>query len=301
MPLRFGLVDSGGNKLSVRTANPIPGGVFALSHAGDTKSFDCDGYGGAAVTYSGGFGTSPNIVFDRLGGDSTWSQLYGVPTDASGTQQGPSARGVNGSTMIVSLLGAARFRVRLFNEPSAPVIVSVSMIPGIVMPYITAAVIGGAPHDAVIFGNPVRIGARAVSASYTTVASGDAADLITTLDGRLITLNGAIPENTWSYAGISGGITNTSAATIKAAAAAGYRNYCANGDVTNPSAVASEFLLRDGAGGTILHRGYVEATAKRTPLVFTPPLRGTAATLMEVVMLTTGTQTYFNFQGWIAP
>jgi len=113
------------------------------------------------------------------------------------------------------------------------------------------------------------------------------------------------PVNFWSYAAASGGITNTTAVTIKASAGSGggsgvgysRRIYCASGDVTNISAVPSEFMIRDGAGGTVLYRGYIPANSFK-PLLFTTPLKGSPATLMEVVMVTTATQTYFNFQGW---
>ena len=55
-------------------------------------------------------------------------------------------------------------------------------------------------HDSAIAGNPVRLGARALTAAYTAVATGDTADLISTLTGALITRPWSIPELAWSYA-----------------------------------------------------------------------------------------------------
>lgn len=54
--------------------------------------------------------------------------------------------------------------------------------------------VGPAAHDAAVSGNPLRIAGRALTANYTTVATGDTADLITTLQGALITKPNQIPE-----------------------------------------------------------------------------------------------------------
>ena len=162
-------------------------------------------------------------------------------------------------------------------------------------------------HDSAIAGNPVRLGARALTAAYTAVATGDTADLISTLTGALITRPWSIPELAWSYAPPSGGIVNsTVAATIKAAAAAGLKNYLVSltVKVTGTVGAASEVAVRDGAAGTVLWRDKLAVTSEVLNVRFDPPLAGTAATLMEVVTLSAmgaSSAVFFNCQGFVAP
>lgn len=166
---------------------------------------------------------------------------------------------------------------------------------------VNATVTGPAAHDAAISGNPVRLAGRALTADYTAVAAGDTADLITTLLGKLVTIPYANPANTWSYAAASGGIVNTTGVTAKAAGAAGVRNYVTHVDVVNGHAtIDTDVQIRDGAAGTVLWRGFAKAAGGGVSASFDPPLRGTAATLVEVACGTTGTATYFNLQGFSA-
>ncbi len=90
----------------------------------------------------------------------------------------------------------------------------------------TSGVAGAAAHDASISGNPVRIGARALTANYAAVSSGDTTDLITTLVGALIQKPYAIPELDFTFSAPKSGIAATATAlTIKDSAGAGLRNY----------------------------------------------------------------------------
>ena len=178
----------------------------------------------------------------------------------------------------------------------------------VTMPNVTLAagtntneVVGDAAHDAAIAGNPVRIGGRALTADYTAVAAGDVADFITTLLGKQVIYPYANPNQQWTYAAASGGITNTTGVTAKAAAGAGVRNYITRAQIINGHAtVSTDVQIRDGASGTVLWRGFAQAAGGGITAVFDPPLRGTANTLVEVACGTTGTATYFNLQGFTA-
>jgi len=81
---------------------------------------------------------------------------------------------------------------------------------------------GQAAHDAVVSGNPVRVGARAVTANYAAVASGDVADNISTLVGAQIAKPYSIPEA--DFHAIDQ-ITNSATAQQAKAATAGLKNY----------------------------------------------------------------------------
>lgn len=165
---------------------------------------------------------------------------------------------------------------------------------------------GVAAHAAAISGNPVRLGGRALTANYTAVATGQTADLTTTLVGALIQKPYAIPEADWQYAAAASGIVNTTTAvTVRAAQAAGIRNYITGIQImAQPLGAATELAVRDGAAGTVIWRTHIPAGGlPTTDINFPTPLRGTAATLLEVVTLTASVTgaVYFNAQGYSAP
>jgi len=161
--------------------------------------------------------------------------------------------------------------------------------------------VGSVASDGVDAGNPVKVGFQARTSDATAVASADRVNAISTILGKQIVKLDAVPDLTWSYAAASGGLVNTTAVTIRAAGAAGVRNYLKALQVVNGHAtVSTEVLIRDGAAGTVLHRGWAQAAGGGFACTFDPPLRGTAATLLEVVNVTTGSAVYVNASGYVA-
>jgi hypothetical protein len=57
-------------------------------------------------------------------------------------------------------------------------------------------------------------------------------------------------------------------------------------------------MLVDGAGGTVLHRGWAQAAGGGYAVNFDVPLCGTANTLLEVDNVTTGSAVLYNVQGY---
>lgn len=157
---------------------------------------------------------------------------------------------------------------------------------------------GTAAHDAAVSGNPQRIAGRAQSAAYTTVTTGDTADLVTTLQGVLLTRPWQIPELEWSYAAAAGGVINTTDVILAAAAGAGLRRYLTSITLSNPSAVATEVVLKDGA--TVIWRGHLPANAVMAEVMFGNPLKTTANTALNFACITTGAAVYVNAQGFTA-
>lgn len=136
-------------------------------------------------------------------------------------------------------------------------------------------------------------------------SDGDYSMLINDSTGRMHALNipYAIPSNTWSYAAAAGGLVSTTGVTAKVAASSGIRNYITSAQVINThSTVSTEVVIRDGASGTVLHRGWAQAAGGGYSCKFEPPLRGTAATLVEIaeVTATTTTGVLVNLQGYTA-
>ncbi len=158
---------------------------------------------------------------------------------------------------------------------------------------------GQAAHDAAIAGSPVRIAGRGLSAAYTTVATGDTTDLITTLQGVLITRPYQIPELEWSYASAAGGVINTTDVVLAAAAGAGLRRYICSMGLSNNSATATEVVLKDGA--TVIWRGHLPANAPNLHINFATPLRTLANAALNFACITTAAAVYVNAQGYTAP
>lgn len=171
----------------------------------------------------------------------------------------------------------------------------------------TGQVEGAAAHDAVIAGNPVRIGGAARTTQQTAVASGDVVNLVATTGGAQVIMPYSVPELSWTYAAANLGIVNTTTAvTIKTAAGAGIRNYITSIDLMSEALTnATEFAIRDGAAGTVIWRtkiGTGGLTVGRC-VTFPMPLASTANTLLEVVTLTASGAgaVYFNARGFTAP
>lgn len=114
--------------------------------------------------------------------------------------------------------------------------------------------------------------------------------------GQLTRRSGPTAESAWSYAAASGGIINTTAVAAKAAGQSGERQYVKSAQFSNSGAAGTEVMILDGAA--VLWRGWVPATTVLPAITFDPPLRGTAATAINV-QLSSGTTVavYANLQG----
>lgn len=169
------------------------------------------------------------------------------------------------------------------------------------------AVAGSAAEDAATTANPVIVGGLVRTAtSPTTLVAGDAARATMSSAASVVILPYAVPEATWSYVAAANGIANTTTAvTIRAAAAAGLRNYVTNIQLMSDTlALVTELAVRDGAAGPVLWRTKIGTAGVPSTIniTFNVPLRGTAATLLEVVTLTSNAgAVYFNAQGFVAP
>lgn len=167
-------------------------------------------------------------------------------------------------------------------------------------------VAGTAAHNAAISGNPVRIGGRAATSSFSPVTSGTAVDFMATQLGVQIVRPFSIPQNEWSYAAASGGILNTTTAvTVKGNLAANL-NYLTWLDISSEAlGTATEVAIRDGAGGTVLWRMKIGTAGipNGRSIQFPSPLKSSSNTLLEVVTLTaSGTgAVYVNCGGYTAP
>lgn len=199
-----------------------------------------------------------------------------------------------------------RQRVEIMARPnsdvsaSVPVVVNnsltttISGTPAVTLSGTANAIGGGAAHDAAIAGNPVRIGGRAVTANYTAVATGDAADLIATTVGAQITKPYAIPEAGFNA---SLALTTTTAVAIAAAAGAGIKRHLTACQAINTGAAAVDLIILDGAT-----ERWRLTLPINVPVCFDFPteVTTTANTALNANLSAAGT-VRANFQGYTAP
>ena len=162
---------------------------------------------------------------------------------------------------------------------------------------------GQTAHSSASTGSPVRVAGRVNTAVDTTLVAGDASDFFMTTSGAVVQKPFSAPELDWQFAGAAGGIINTTDVVLKAAGAAGVRNYLTGISVQNASAtVSTEVVVKDAA--TVIWRGFVGTSAILNSAVSVPfptPLRGSAAAALNVACITTGAAVYVNAQGYQAP
>ena len=196
---------------------------------------------------------------------------------------------------FVRILDFERQRVEMMPRPQLDASSSIPV--NITGGTITASGIssGQAAHDAVIYGYPVRISGRAVTANYTAVGTGDVADVITTTVGAQITKPYAIPEAGWN-ASVS--LTTTTASALQAAAAAGLKRHITALQAINTGASVTDLIILDGA----TERWRLPLPVN-VPVTFEFPteLQTTAATALNVNLGTAVTSVRVNAQGYTAP
>lgn len=167
---------------------------------------------------------------------------------------------------------------------------------------VTQNIQGTGAHDGTTVQNPVIIGAKAVNVMPAAVsATNDTTQLYASMGGALIVKPFSIPEADWSFACATGGIIVNTDVVVKAAAAAGVRNYVTGITVQNVHAsVATEWVVKDGS--TVIFRGFAPANMNNViEIEFNTPIRGNAATAVNFQCITAGAQVYANIQGYVAP
>lgn len=149
------------------------------------------------------------------------------------------------------------------------------------------------------------VGNEARTTNKTAATNAATVRPIATTVGAAVNKPFQVPELDWSYPAAAGGISNTTTAvTMVAAAGAGIRNYLTAIQVSAGAlGAASEIAVRDGAGGTVIWRGFISTAGGNQSVNLSSPIKSTANTLLEVVTLTatvTGA-VYINAQGYQAP
>ncbi len=161
------------------------------------------------------------------------------------------------------------------------------------------SVAGDVAHDSADSGNPVKIGAKAVSAEPAAVTANDRVNLYADLTGKLVVLPYANPENFVSGA-ITTAMTGTTSTSLIAAPASGLRNYITQITVSNSHAtIGTDVVIQDGSGGTTLYTIPAGPIYGGAVLTFPTPLRQpTTATAIYVANVTTGSSIKVSASGY---
>ena len=249
-------------------------------------------------------GTSCTLQYETSEDNINWLSATGYNSNV-GT--GSSAVSISTTAILMIFPKKGRYfraRVSIYGSGTVAVIYSLHKATAVLTTG-SIAVQGPSASGTTVGGLPVVVGFDART-SNLSVANGQGVYGVSTLAGAQIVYPWSIPELTWQFAAASGGIVNTTTAvTLKAAGAAGIINYLKGLDIsTDVLGTATQLAIRDGAAGTVIWRGKLQTTSlPLTNIVFAPPLRGSAATLMEAVTLTaSGTGgVYINAQGFQGP
>jgi hypothetical protein len=170
---------------------------------------------------------------------------------------------------------------------------------------VTTLANGQTAHSSASTGSPVRVAGRVNTAVDTTLVAGDVSDVFMTTGGAATIKPYAVPEVDWQATSGLTPLATTTSTAVKVAGAAGVRNYVTAIQLVNNSAtVSTNVAILDGA--TVLWAGWLPATTAALPVVpvninFPTPLRGTAATAVNIQLGTTSASVFWNAQGYQAP
>jgi len=159
-------------------------------------------------------------------------------------------------------------------------------------------VAGNSAHSAGVVGNPLRSAGKVVTAVDTTLVANDTSDLAMTTGGAQVVALNSVPDVSFQYTGV---ITTSTQTALRAAQAAGIRNYITDLSLQNTHAtVGTIFLLQDGS--TTIWQCYLPPNMLApVDFDFRTPKRGTAATATNFTCSTTGANVLVNGGGFAAP
>lgn len=164
------------------------------------------------------------------------------------------------------------------------------------------AVGGNVAISAAATANPLGVGGRVTTTLDTSLLNGDVAAVNFTDAGQVITKDYGSSGNDWTATSGVTPLATTTSTALKAAGAASIRNYVTGLQFYNNSAtVSTNVSILDGA--SVIWTGQCPATTAALPIVaiqvtFPTPLRGTAATAMNIQCGTTGSSVTYNVQGY---
>lgn len=270
---------------------------------------DTSGYGSISVQVTSA--GSATIIYEVGEDGATWVPVVGFTPNATGGALPASTTTATGQ-MVFPLLGK-QFRARVSVYTSGTVTIQGTLkkdpLPRGAVSISSVATLNtaGTNSDGTSVGaTGMAIVLEGRTTNKTPVTTGQYVRPIATSIGAAVNKPFQVPELDWSSPAAAGGINNTTTAvTMVGAAGAGIRNYLTAIQISAGAlGAASEIAVRDGAGGTVIWRGFISTAGGNQSVNLSSPIKSTANTLLEVVTLTATTITgavYINAQGYQAP
>jgi hypothetical protein len=274
--------------------NPVLGN-FATAGVGSVAQVDVTNRPIVTVQASGLSG-SVTLVPQVSDDSGTWTTV----TEVDVVENVGVATGVNGASITangtyrVNTLGFPFFRLYQ-SVGTGSIALAMASMPGVGSVRLGAGGAVRVANQAAGAADP-GIAALAFRAPATPAARSTVANYIALMadaEGKLVTAGTADPVNSWQ--GVATQATTTAVA-LKAAAATGLRNYLTDLTVTNSSATGTLATVLDGA--TVIWQGWLAAGQSITQQ-FATPLRGTAATAMNVNSSVAVTSLYAAASGYV--
>lgn len=216
-------------------------------------------------------------------GDYEMLQMSAGRLWTSATIDAALPAGTNGIGKLTSNSGVTIGAIEIAAAQTLATVTTVSTVTG-----------GGVAHDSGDSGNPIKVGAKAITAlsGTTLVSSADRTDLQSDLDGAAIVRTDACIGD---Y--VNGNASNTDGAStqVLAAGASGIKHYITDVTIANTSASNIYVELKDGT--TVKWTFPVPATGGVTHH-FRTPIGGTAATAWNFDPSAAATTVYCSVSGF---
>ena len=304
-------LDENGELITVSSSNPLPVSTPDGLEVSGTATSAAVLFTTSMLNYESitvqvtSAGTGCTITYETSDDSVVWVACSGLTASNTGYSLLSATSSTTGMSQFARKGLYFRARVSTYGSGTVTVIGTLSKV-SVQQPPLTC-IVGTMVENVVVPNNLVPIGFEGRTSSKSSVANATSVRPIATVDGRQIVRLDAIPENEWSYVAASGGITNTTTPVdLVGGAGSGVRNYVTSLQLYSDTlGTATEIIIRDGAGGSILWRSKIgtAGTGGTQNIRFHPPIRGSTNTLMQFACVTaTGTGSiYVNAQGYKAP
>jgi hypothetical protein len=320
---------STGLSQAVNVVNPVPTDVNSVNNGtleADSKTYylssgqsiliDTTGYDSLSIQSIAGIitvtqGNTQNalISFSNVLNNTTGATLNTVATGVVGTMP-TTCRWVK----LAMAVGATNYGVAVLRS-APPTInslggfgINLSTIAGnsVVNGGITGSlgVGGNVAENTVAGGFPVMVGGVARTTALIAQSNGAIVRHTMSSGGALVTWPYAVPDVSWQATSGLTPLATTASTALVAAGAAGIRNYCTAIQIQNTStSIQPVVTILDGT--TVIWAACLgEGSATSDPMitiVFPTPLKGTAATAMNIQSSSAVATVYYNAQGFQAP
>ena len=304
-------LDENGELITVSKSNPLPVSTPDGLEVSGTATSAAVLFTTSMLNYESitvqvmSAGTGCTITYETSDDSVVWLACSGLNASNTGYSLLSATSSITGMSQFARKGLYFRARVSTYGSGTVTVIGTLSKV-SVQQPPLTC-IVGTMVENVVVPSNLVPIGFEGRTSSKSSVANATSVRPIATVDGRQIVRLDAIPENEWSYVAASGGITNTTTPVdLVGGAGSGVRNYVTSLQLYSDTlGTATEIIIRDGAGGSILWRSKIgtAGTGGTQNIRFHPPIRGSTNTVMQFACVTaTGTGSiYVNAQGYKAP